>query len=966
VPFSPESPTALAFHIDPDRAEHLSAECEPGPEQALAVLLATAYPPLRPLHDWQLEALRGIAREGWRVQRERSDLVGHLSKVAEGGGDGESARSELRRLVWAEKARIALRELLPHSLGGAPINDTARELSNLADAALEAAVTEATAHLSQRHGRPKRSDGNPSALVVIGLGKLGGRELNAGSDLDVMFLYDTDDGEGEISLHDYWARVARRVVATIETRTEDGLVWQMDLRLRPEGSRGPVVNSLAAAERYYETWGRLWERAALLRARPAAGDFALGEQFQRDVTTPFVYRRAVDPSIAAALAELVLRSRAELCTDPERDLKLGPGGIRELEFFVQALQLIWGGRELTLRVTPTLLALRRLEASGLVTAREALGVGQAYRLLRSSEHHVQWMTGYQTHLLPDDPSDLGRLARILGFDDSDQYGRALATARTTVRELFGSLAPTREAPPSRSDEILDRLERRESATDDAVWEWLGGTEIAEHLQALARRPDGLLGSLTRERYPKLAPRVLGAIRESPDPEQAAHYLRALFGRIHLPIPYVSILAADPRAVNRLLTVFGSSRFVGDAVVARPDLADVILGGVGAFDPTMVVESMLESYQRAAGAEADPEERRSGFVEALRLAKQTTMVSVAVADLAGEIEMRAATRLLSTLADEVLDRSVQYELGGGSRGLAVIALGKLGGQDVGYGSDLDVMFIYDPAAAPREQDPAAHFIRLAQRIIRLISEPQVAGPGYELDVRLRPSGSSGLLVTSLRSFARYHGVATGDEAADEPPSIASGAAWERQVLLRARACAGDRELGAQVIEVAHTAAYLRGAPPVEEMHRLRLRMERELGQERPGRFDLKTGRGGLLDIEFATQWLQMRHGEDERVRTTDTWQALESLEALGYLGHRHFVTLRDGYLFLRRLEQRWQVLHGAGTGRIDVNRPGLAELARRMGLEATARAEAPEHLLVRYRDVTEAVRRTYLEVLGLTE
>jgi glutamate-ammonia-ligase adenylyltransferase len=475
-----------------------------------------------------------------------------------------------------------------------------------------------------------------------------------------------------------------------------------------------------------------------------------------------------------------------------------------------------------------------------------------------------------------------------------------------------------------------------------------------------------LGSLTRERYPELASRVLGAIRESPDPEQAAHFLRAFFGRIYTPVPYVAILAADPRAVYRLLTVFGASTFVAEAVVARPDLADLILGGVGAFDPGLVVDSMLEDYQRSLGAETDAYERRDGFVAALRLAKQITIVSVAVADLSGEIEMREATRRLSSLADQVLDRSVRFELGGEPRGLAVIALGKLGGQDIGYGSDLDVMFIYDPAAAPGGQDPATYFVRSAQRIIRLISEPQVAGPGYELDVRLRPSGSSGLLVTSLRAFARYHDVAVSEEPESSPRSVASGAAWERQVLLRARVSAGDRELGARVIELAHVAAYERGAPPVEEMHHLRMRMERELGQEHPGRFDLKTGRGALLDIEFVTQWLQMQHGRDQRVRTTDTWQALEVLDALGYLAHHHFATLRDGYLFLRRLEQRLQVLRGAGTGRIDESDPGLAGLARRMGLEDTARAGATEHLLTRHHDVTEAVRRTYLEVLGLTE
>jgi glutamate-ammonia-ligase adenylyltransferase len=666
-----------------------------------------------------------------------------------------------------------------------------------------------------------------------------------------------------------------------------------------------------------------------------------------------------------ALAELVLRSRLELCQDPARDLKLGPGGIRELEFFVQALQLIWGGREPSLRVTPTLLALGRLQGRGLVTDREARVVERAYHLLRSLEHQIQWMTGYQTHLLPEDAADRVRLARMIGFADADELAVALEHARSSVTELFASLAPEAVPAPSRAQQILAEFDRHGPTLGPAWVDWFG-VDISEHLEALARRPDGLLGSLTRERYPEFAPRLLDAIRESPDPEQAAHYLRALFGRIYTPVPYISALANDPRALHRLLTVLGASRFVADALVARPDLTDIVLGSVGVFTPSLVVESMLESDRQALMADADQYERRESFVAALRLAKQITTVGVAVADLAGEIGTREATRVLSDLADEVLERSVRFELGEEPRGLVVIAMGKLGGRDIGYGSDLDVIFIYEPEAAPVGQEPATYFIRAAQKIIGLISEPQVAGPGYELDVRLRPSGSSGLLVTSLGSFARYHGLTSDTDPESAPRSSASGAAWERQALLRARVSAGDRALGARLIEFAHQAAYERGAPPVEEMHHLRMRMERELGRERPGRFDLKTGRGGLLDIEFATQWLQMQHGHDRRMRTTDTWEALEALLSLGCLSRPHFETLRDGYLFLRRLVQRIQVLHGAGATRMDADQTGLEQLARRMAIEDSARASARSILLTRYRDTTEAVRRAYLEVLGLSE
>ena len=346
-----ESPIALARVIDPARAEALVRSLGTDGGRALGVLLGAAFPPLTPVHGWQLDALDVMARRGFRSQRSREFLIGRLRDELPTLDDAEHVKATLRRQSWAQRARIALREVLPRSLGGAAVDVTARELSHLAEAGFAVALAEAEAHATARFGTPRRADGAPSVLTVLGMGKLGGLELNAGSDVDVICIYDTDDGAaGDVSLHEYWTHVARRAVATLEEPTEDGFVWRVDLRLRPEGSQGPLVYSATAAERYYETWGRLWERAALLRARPIAGDPELGATLGREVITPFVYRRNVDPSIATSLVELVERSRAELRADRARNLKLGRGGIREAEFFVQALQLIWGGREPSLRV----------------------------------------------------------------------------------------------------------------------------------------------------------------------------------------------------------------------------------------------------------------------------------------------------------------------------------------------------------------------------------------------------------------------------------------------------------------------------------------------------------------------------------------------------------------------------------------------------------------------------------------
>lgn len=958
---------ALARGIDPERWAALSRDLPGDGAASLARLLGVVYPPLLPAAEWQRAACDRLWHEGWRVERRRVPLLERFSLASGDLSDSDQALPRFRREVWAEKARIAVRELLPVSLGGVGVDVTAREISILAEVAWEIALGEASSHVERRFGPPLRSDGRRSALVVIGLGKLGGEELNAGSDVDVQFVYDTDDGGSGTSLHDHWTRVARRAVATLETPTPEGLVWRVDLRLRPEGSQGPIVNSVAAMERYYETWGRTWERAALLRARAVAGSIELGEILEREVFTPFVYRREVDPRIATAMAEMVLRSREELSPTPDRDLKLGPGGIRETEFFVQSLQLVWGGRESSLRVPGTLPALERLRARGLVSHREVQGVTHAYHLLRRLEHRVQWMTGVQTHLLPDRGPERERLAKSMGFTSAEGLDAELARVRGAVERRFASLSPSAPRPPARHQALFILLERRDPELPDAVAAALGSSDVAEHLVALARRPDGLFGSSTRERLPELADEAIEAIAESPDPEQAARYLRSLLGRFNSPWAYVSALAEDPRALRRLAYVLGASAFVGDAVVQNPEIADELgFGRDHAIDPARVLDSELRESWKSLARDLDGDDARQAFVDALRRAKRRVMVEVAVADLAGSLHTRDTTRELSNLADEIVERAVRFELGGDVKGLAVIAMGKLGGRDIGYGSDLDVIFVYDADGSLDPSDADHRFVRAAQRIVRLISSPSPAGPGYELDTRLRPSGSQGLLVTSLRSFARYHGVATADDEVGSPSVRATGAAWERQALLRARGCAGDRDLCRRVMAIAAEAAYERGAPPAEEIARLRARMEAELAREKPGRWDLKLGHGGLADVEFSVQWLQMRHGRDRRVRTGDTQRALDVLAALGYLPRPEYETLREGYAFLRRLEQRIHVHGGHGTTAIDASSPGLTHLARRMGLADAPGTTAKEALIERYLAVTRAVRRAYLGLLGLPE
>jgi glutamate-ammonia-ligase adenylyltransferase len=973
---------ALAQAIDPERAaaaEAALADRLPrgSPAHSIAVLLAAAHPALAPAVLGSPEIAERLAAEGFEAARTRADLLARIFARVGELGDEDRVRRELRRAARDERIRVALRELCPPSLGGADVDVTARELSELAEATIEVALAEARFAVSRRFGEPREASGAEARFTVLGMGKLGGAELNAGSDVDLIYFYDTDDGGSDsITLHDYWTRVARRLTATLEEVTEDGFVWRVDLRLRPEGRSGPLVNSLAAAERYYESFGRLWERAALLRARPVAGDLALGEEILGTLS-PFIWRRRVDPKVAVEMAGLSQRARAELSNDPRRDLKLGPGGIRDAEFFVQSLQLVWGGKEPRVRGRNTLDGLRRLRAAGFVTDREAREISEGYLALRRAEHAVQTSSGVQTHTVPADERERTRLAHALGFVSATAFDADLARHQKRIGALFLSLLPEGAPRASRFTAAIAALERghAEAFAEAVIREANGAaagaegaerwSDLARDLFELSRHPDAPLGSRTRERYVELAEGVLEAVVDAADPEQAARYLRVFFARVKRPAVYISLLGDDPRAARRLVEALGASAFIGDALAQNPELGDVVLFARGAPTPDLAraeVSIALSEVTVSGAVERDGDE---AIAEALRRAKARVTLEVGLADLASQLGTREVTHTLSALADAELEEATRHALGTPDdepvRGLSILAMGKLGGREIGYGSDLDVIFLFDPGAAPEGKDADTFFARSARRIIKLISVSHAAGPGYELDTRLRPSGNQGLLVTSIETFARYHGILEGTPP-DAPTSPRVRAqAWERLALLRARAAAGDPALGERAMRVAHAAAYELPTDTravAEEIHRLRMRMERENSQERRGRYDLKLGRGGLVDIEFAVQLLQLTHGKDPRVRTPETTVAIEALAAAGYLAPAHAEALRDGYAFLRKLEQRIRILHATPKQLLEENAPGLLPLARRVGIRAIRGREAGVELLARYRAVTERVRATY--------
>ena len=964
---------ALARACDPEAMDEVRRAVEGADEGAVTIAeaLGAAYPALRSLAIARIDALSTLAREGWRVPRKRADLVRRLLAACGPLDDPARVRKGLRLVSGAEKLRIALRELEPEI----DVDVTAREWSELAEAQLEVATMEARGYVERRFGAivgPAGAGATPArnGFVVIGLGKLGGGELNAGSDVDLMFLHESDEGAtlGEEALRpfDSFTRIARRLVPTLEEHDDDGFCARIDLRLRPEGGSGPLTNSIAAAVNYYESFGRGWERAAMLRARAVAGDLAVGERALAELA-PFVYRRAVDPTVAAEMHDMVRRSRVELSEAPARDLKLGPGGIREAEFFVQTLQLIWGGKDPSVRTPNTLHALRRLRTRGYVTDREARAIVDGYLLLRRVEHRIQLGSGVQTHLLPPDGAERDRIARSLGFKAGPELWAALERVRGKVAERFASLVPggAPGAEQERTDAVLRAIDG--DATETQLPGLTLSRDLTESLRGLGRRPDAPLGGRTRERHPRFVRALVAALLDAADPDLAASLVRTFFDRLSAPgvASYVRALEQDERSLVRFVGLCGTSAYLGGSLVGHPELVDRLLfSAPAAADDGHGGRLLAEEIAHLGHSERGDAE---AFVGALRRAKSALELEVGLADLAGEIEPRAASRALSALADATLDATTQWALEeAASRralrstpaGLAVLALGKLGGRELGYGSDLDVVFVYDPRAlepfALDALEASELYGRVAARIVRLLGAPHSDGPGYDLDTRLRPSGEQGHLVVSIEAFRAYH--LGGADA------LARAADWERQALLRLRPCAGDPGVGAAAAAIAATAAYERGPIDPAEVVRLRARLEEEVARERPGRYDPKLGKGGLADVEFAVQYLQTAAAAEPSVRTPETIAALDALETLGRLRPQQATTLRDGYRFLRRLEQRARVVHAARGAVIEEGAPGLTALARSMGHRDGVNGSAATQLLATYAEVTRDVRAVFLDVV----
>jgi len=897
-------------------------------------------------------ALLDLVEDDLGAPRSLADYRTGLDAALATASKGEEADA-LRRFKYAELARITVRDCCDELVPESRVGEVLRELSDLAECLLSCALTRAAAHLTTELGPPRwrTADGSEIRLgiTVLGLGKLGGEELNYSSDVDLIYVYESlpeeagelRDGPQGLSPEEYFTRLVRRFAKLVGETTGEGFLYRIDLDLRPEGSHGVLVPSANALVSYYDGWAATWEKAAFMKARPVAGDGELGWRIARAID-PMIYQTSMDLGGVDAIKEMKEKiERQKGLPEGAFDVKLGRGGIRDVEFIAQALQLIHGGRVPQIRGRSAPGALRALAAAGILEADVAEGLLQAYRFLRRIENRLQMEGERQTHLIPPGAEGRERLARALGYRGEDARGAfevRLDAERSRVRQAFEDLFSDDD-----SERILD-LFARSAARLLAVPSTRGMIE-------------GLARHFARE------------ISSAADPERALNNLDRFIRGVGTRSFYWGLLLDRPELVTRLATLFGASRYLSTVFATHPQLIEPVFS-----DPSQLWLSkseLREAHATILEELGSPESRDDTELSlaALRLFQRRELVNVGLLDLAEKITEAEAEAALTEVAEVCLEKALALATRQLTRTSAetareiesgdflVVGMGKLGSRELTYGSDLDVIFLFDVEGADEHEvlEAQASFVRLAQKLGWALQTPTAEGVCYEVDARLRPSGQQGLLVTSLGSFERYHA---------EHAQV-----WERQALLRSRPVAGSERL-AQAF-VALRGAILRSPlqeEPTAEMHRIRQRMEAELAKEVQGRRDLKTGRGGLLDVETVVQLRQLQHGarHPELMEPDPVADQLERLGGLDLLSAGQVAVLREGWEFLKRLSSRLRIVENRSISDLSEERSDLESVGRTLGYAPSKRTGSVRPpLLEDYRRHTEAIRQVYLDVLGRT-
>ncbi|MCW8084575.1 bifunctional [glutamine synthetase] adenylyltransferase/[glutamine synthetase]-adenylyl-L-tyrosine phosphorylase [Sabulicella glaciei] len=829
--------------------------------------------------------------------------------------DPASPREAVATLLRRAKRQGALVAAAADLAGLWSLDSVTGALSDLADSAIEFAC----AHLlldAHRRGQVRlpRAKGEPraitrgSGLIVLGMGKLGGRELNYSSDIDLMLLHDPDSA----AYHEEhgaapYVRLARDLVRLIEERTGEGYVFRTDLRLRPDPAATPLCVSVPMALTYYESLGQNWERAAMIKARPVAGDRAAGDALLKELR-PFVWRRHLDFAAVADIHSIkrqIHRHKGEkgaggTIAVAGHDVKLGRGGIREIEFTAQVLQLIWGGRDPGLRDPTTLGALAALAGAGKMDRRAAADLADAYVFLRNTEHRLQMVADRQTHRLPEAPDELARIARFMGYPDAEAFSAALTEHQLRVQSHYTSMFET--APRlSAGDGEGGSLVFTGVEDDPETLETLRGMGFrdASSVAAMVRgwhhgRPRATRSERARELLTEMMPALLAAFARQREPEAALARLDSLLGKLAAGVQFLSVLHRNPRLLIRLAGLLGAAPTLADHLARRPAALEGLLAGTHAPPGEKPLATLPALLREARDLDDALEATRRMVVERMFEVDAAALEGRMDADSAGECRSAVSDAAVSALLPAVqADFARRFgEVPGG--GMAVLALGKLGGKEMLPASDLDLILIYDcdPEAegsqgGARSLAPSEYFIRLAHQIVAALTAPGAEGRAFEVDMRLRPSGNKGPVAVRLSSFQRYH--------AEEAWT------WERMALTRARVIAGPAALSRAVRDSVQSAlTQPRDAEAVlADAAAMRARLLRDLPPDGP--WDIKGMPGGLTEVEFIAQAMTVAHAHSHpRLLRGTTRDVLRALGREGLLDEQEAETLI-------RAERLWRTL-----------------------------------------------------------
>jgi glutamate-ammonia-ligase adenylyltransferase len=922
------------------------------------------------------------------LSRSEEEMLGLMRAELPPDMDYQGLFPFLRRFKYREMLRIAARDLS----GLAALEEVTAELSSLAAAALQIATEVTRRLLIAEHGLPILADsGEEAELTILGMGKFGGRELNFSSDIDLIYFYSSDQGattgvsdgqggmKGCLSLHAFFVKQAEMITKAISQVTDEGFVFRVDLGLRPEGKGGDMALSLRSGEVYYELWGQSWERAAMLKARPVAGSIPLGSELLKRIE-PFIYRKYLDYNLIEDMMAMKKKIDASLARELEGEynIKLGRGGIREIEFFIQALQLVYAGKNPMLRERNSLKSLAILRDARLVSDEDCRLLSDAYRFLRTVEHRIQVVQERQTHNLPKKDDEYLALARRCGFRSPDRAARfreELEKHRTNVSSIYGNLFLSRDQKLMEEVRPEIHLFFDRSADPDILKDMLAerrfkNVDMAyEHLLLLRDGPPR--ANLTERAHrllEKIGPPLLQEIFSSPDPDMAMTNLERFLCSIGSRSMFYALLAENRNVLKLIVSLFGMSEFLSKIFIGHPELLDSMVSRTLAtsFKSGQTMEQELGDMLALAD---DFEEQ----LDVLRRYRHEEFLRIGMNDIYGKLGQTEIALQLTTLADACLKAAcgiAKQELTRYGTPIcknpdgteepadfAIIGMGKMGGMELNYHSDLDIIYIYDHQGmtdGDRQITNHEYFAKLGQKIIMILTTQTREGYVYKLDTRLRPSGNAGPLVTSLDSFKAYH--------RDESQ------VWERQALTKARVVIGGDILRGGIEEIIRHTVYGFSADDSvrAEIHRLRMRMENEIARESEGSYNIKTGRGGMVDVEFIVQYLLLKHGRMySEIRSNNTLVALKSIRSAGIMDENDCNTLLNGYKFLRRLENRLRIVHDYSMNDLGGSREYLDMLARRLGYDPKLRHPG-EVLMKEYEEITEGIRGVYERILGSGE